>query len=228
MTLLSEILTNVRSNLDESLPRFYTDAELTVWVNAAIKDIARRTELYGATATVSLVNGTQSYVCPTDMIRINRVEVEVAGDSRTYPLEFRDNNAMDEVWATNQKTRNGTPCYFTLWGSPPSLGIKLWPVPQSAGTMTIYYYKQPAETTSPSATIPLPMGWDDAVVDFCEYKALRKARDARWQEAKTLYEEKVGELHDKTVGYTDQPGVIVSGAGMGGIPAWLAGDDGWW
>ena len=37
MTTLTTYLTNVRSNLDDTSSRVYTDAELTTWINAGVK-----------------------------------------------------------------------------------------------------------------------------------------------------------------------------------------------
>lgn len=224
MTTLAEAITLVRSRLDEPTTRFYTDTELTAWINAGVKDVARRTELFNTSEEIAAVSGTQSYPLPTDMIRVHHVEYTPPSSDRTHTIQYRDRNTMDEVWWTNKTLQRDVPAYYTFEGSAPSLNLVLWPVPSGAGTITVHYYKQPAETTVSGTTLPLPMGWDDALVDYCEFNALRKAKDPRWQEAKQLYEEKVAELFDKTRRWTDQGGTIVPTGAGGSLPAWLVGD----
>lgn len=221
MTTLTEAIAAVRSSTDEPSARFWTDAELTRWINGAIKDIARTTELYQTRGTIVVVANTQEYVLPVDLIRINRLEFEPTADTRVIPLDYRDVGAMDEVWWNARESASGYPSFYTLWGSPPSLAAILWPTPSVAGALTVWYYKQPAETVSGAATIPLPMGWEDALTDYAEYRALRKARDPRWQEAKQLYEETVAKLFEKTQRYTDQSGSSFGGGGGSHLPSWL-------
>lgn len=221
MTTLTEALAALRSVADEEVARFYTDVELTRWINEAIKDIARRTELFQTRADIPVVANTQEYVLPVDCIRINRLEFTQTGDSRVVSLDYRDVGAMDEVWWSARTSSKGRPAFYTLWGSPPSLAALLWPTPSVSGSLKVWYYQQPAETTAGGSTLPIPMGWDDALTDYAEYRALRKARDPRWQEAKQLYEEKVAELFEKTRRFTDQSGSSFSGGGGGPLPGWL-------
>lgn len=221
--LLSEVLTLVRSSLDETTAGFWSNTELIAWVNAGVRDIARRTEIFIKNANVAVSANTQDYVTPFDMLRINRIEFEPNGSDTIYHLEYRDANNMEDVWQNAQKTAKGTPTYFTIWGSFPYNWIKLWPTPSAAGVLHVYYYASPAAVTTLSDAVSIPAGWEDALIDYCEYKALRKARDTRWSEAKQEYEEKVAELFDKTRRLTDQSGGPVVGYGGGSsVPSWLS------
>lgn len=51
---------------------------------------------------------------------------------------------------------------------------------------------------------------------------MRRDRDPRWQEAKQLYEENVGQLMVLTRTFVDQPGTIVNDRGRV-LPGWLTG-----
>lgn len=225
MTQLGAAITLVRSRLDEPTTKFYTDTELIAWINAGVKDISRRTELNQEKGEIAAAPSTQQYFIPNDCIRVHHVEYKAANNDDVKTLEYRDLNTMDEVWWSKQtQTEREYPAYYTLWGMPPNLAILLWPIPATLGTIFVYYYKQPGDTTVLVDELPLPMGWDDALVDYCEYNALRKARDPRWQEAKQLYEEKVATLYDLTRRYSDQSGTVVGG-GTGHLPLWLV--EGW-
>lgn len=51
---LSTLLTSTRANLDEATARFWTDAQLTTWINDACRDIARRTETIQSAVTTTI------------------------------------------------------------------------------------------------------------------------------------------------------------------------------
>jgi hypothetical protein len=175
-----------------------------------MRDVARRTETIQTTGTINLVAGTQTYTAPTDVLRIYRVEFRQTS-GRSYVLDFRDYNNADSIWWSTQLTTSSTPMMWTAWGFPPNLNIVLYPIPNSStDTLRIYYYQTPTElATDGSAggsTVTIPAGREDLIVDFTEYMALRKGRDPRWQEAKALYDERVGNMIDQTRRWTDQIG----------------------
>ncbi len=223
MTTLATTLTNVRDALDDTNTALHTDAQLTVWINEACRDIARRCEVLQTTADIVISAGVQQYTAPTDMVRIYRAEFMQTGETARQTLEYRDFNSMDEVWWAAQRQTSGRPGTYTMWGFPPAVMITLYPTPQTAGTLTIFYYKYPTELSaaSPSASLTIPMGWEDLIVDYAEYRALRKARDPRWQEAKSIYEEKLAQMYDQSRRWTDSGSQFVSGYGGGHLPSWL-------
>lgn len=226
MTTLTTMLTNLRDALDAPT-NFYSDVQLTVWVNEACRDIARRCEVLQTTQDIAVTAALQTYAAPTDMVRIYRAEFKQTGETARHSLDYRDFNSMDEVWWAAQRQTSGRPSTYTMWGFPPGVTITLYPTPSAAGTLTIFYYKYPA-TISGVQEVPIPMGWDDLVVDYAEYRALRKARDPRWQEAKSIYEEKLSQMYDLSRRWTDSgKGQFVSGHGGGPHPAWLVDPDAW-
>lgn len=225
MTTLATIVTMARERLDEATATFWTTTELERWANDGLRDIARRCELLQDRDDITVVAGTREYTAPSDVIRIHRVELRITGDSSVYPLEYADFNNMDAVWWNQQAITQGTPIYYTTWGFPPTLKIVLYPTPSAGGTLKVFNYRMPATATSASE-IELPTGWDDVLVDYIEYCALRKDRDPRWQEAKQLYEQRLSDLYDLTRRWTDQAGHITPGY-HGGAPLWLTHDIGW-
>lgn len=224
---LTTLQTNVRRRLDESTAAFWADADLTQWINEAARDIARRSETLQASTTINSVAGTQEYTLPTNALRIYRVEYRPDGATatQTIPLEYRDFNSMDSVWWSRQAVDRGTPYCFTMWGFPPTLTLVLFPLPATSVTAAIkvYYYRLPAAASSGSDTVDVPEGWFDLIEDYCEFSALRKDRDPRWQEARSLYEEKLQHFIETTRRWTDQNDSIQTA--MGPLPAWVYG--GW-
>lgn len=225
MATLLQIRTKVRERLNEPSARFFSDVQLTNWINEGAGDIARRTETLLTSGTVSLIANQQQYAAPVDVQRIHRMEAEMTGDTRVHVLEYRDFNNMDEVWWARQKDTVGHhPYYYTLWGFPPSLTITVYPTPDTNGTLRIFYYKTPTVAVADGDTIQVPGGWEDLVVDYAEFHALRTARDGRWQEAKQLYEQKVMDMFERTRRWTDGPGLVTSHDAHHSYPDWLVGD----
>ena len=229
MVTQAEALTKVRDRLDETTAATWTDAQLRGWINEAVRDIARLSETIQSTATITITstditNGVQEWTLDGTTLRVYRVEYKPTGQSNVYPLEYGDFNNLDAVWWTRKTVSTGTPQMFTLWGYPPQLKIVLYPKPALAGTLTVYYYKVPADlatstTADASTTLSVPNGWEDLVYEYVTYLALRRDRDPRWQESKQAYVEKLAAMVDLTARWSDQSGSITPSGSM--LPDWL-------
>lgn len=206
----TELVDDIRSRLDEPVEDQWLDAEIRRWINQGCNEVARRTETLQATSTISLVVGQQQYTAPSDVIRIYKVDY-LDTSNRVDVLEYRDFNTMDSVWWSSQLTVTGRPMMWTAWGFPPNLKIIVYPLPDTASTsIKVYYYKTPTELaldgSQGTTTLDIPSGWEDLIVDYAEYMALRKDRDPRWQEAKALFESNVQAMYEMTRRWTDQAG----------------------
>jgi hypothetical protein len=232
---LTTALTNVRSMLDEPNPQFWTNSELTLWLNEACTDIARRSETLRQTATIAVTAGTQSFPAPVDTYRIYRIEFATSG-VQTYTLEYRGMEGMDQYWGNLQTQPAAWPALYTLWYSPVSVAeagspaptqmmIKTYPVASQNGSLIVYYYRLivPVTSGAPTATLDCLPGWEDVAYDYAVYKALRKDADPRWKEQHDLYESRLLDMIDRSRSWTDQPDYFSTGPT--GQPAWLLGGD---
>jgi hypothetical protein len=220
---LATLRSRVRDRLDEASARHWTDAQLNGWVNDGAEDIARQTESLLAIGTVSAVAGTQTYSLASltpSPIRLHRIEFQPTGLSTKYPLEYRDFGVMDDTWGLTQSSHTGIPRYWTAWGFHPSMTLYLYPTPSQTGTIRLFYYRLPARRSNDGDTIEVPDGWENLVVDFAEYHALRNDRDQRWQEARALYVDNLQAMIERTVRPSDQPGHYVTDNGTM-VPYWL-------
>ena len=221
-------------------PRQFTDTELTEWINDGLRDVARRAEgliTYDTTITISAYvpipgQAAPTYPLQTDIIRIQRIEfIPYGAINQVYPLQASTQQQMDQVWGTYQQNPASYPQFWVTRGYPGGSGrnqflLQVYPVPSQGGTLNVYYYRHPTRLTDPVAntaeyqvTLDIVEGWDDAVIDFAEYKALQKARDPEWKDRKAEYEEKVAQMIDVTRQWTDQPSYMTYGTRF--MPSWL-------
>lgn len=218
-----ELLTDVRSRVNEATAHHWDDTELRRWINDAVRDMARRTEcILAAPATIVCVAGTAEYTAPIDAVRLHMIEYN-PGDGRAIKLEYMDRNNLSSAagpWLTTE----GTPLAYSLWGVVPTLKIRLYPVPTQASTMTVFYYKVPADLATATnadaaVVVNVPEGWSDLVATYAEYRAYRKDADPRWQDALGLYNEALLDLNATAQRWVDEAGVISTGTSH--VPGWL-------
>jgi hypothetical protein len=231
---LSTALTNTRSLLDEpsgSLSSFWSDTELTTWLNESCADMQRRAEWKMSQASIPVSPQTQEFAAPDDVIRIHRITFNptVTGGitNNTYTLEYRGFMEMDQVWGIQQQWPATYPLYYTLWGQPGtgSLKILTYPVPDQAGTLNVYYFPEITSQSNTSSNMDAPQGFEDMMYDYTCYRALRKDADPRWKEFKSDYEAKLINLYDSSREYQDQANFVSTG--QQALPQWLTSSEGW-
>lgn len=219
---LSDALTAIRDLLDEPTPQFWSNTQLTNYINQGCAEVARKAEWKQTTAQINVAADTQKYTAPFDCYRIHRLEFTQSGTGNsvnTYTVEFRGYMEMDQVWGINQQWPANYPLYYTMWGAPPSMNIVLYPVPSTAGVLTVYYYQLTTPAINPTDTLDILTGWEDTIYDYACYRALRQDANASWKDFKATYEEKLAALYDTSRTFQDQAGTFSTG--QAALPAWL-------
>jgi hypothetical protein len=222
MTIASDLITRVRSRLDESAPKFWTDAQLLAWLNEGLRDAGRFTRHIRDRKTVATSSGVSEYTIPDDVIEIEMIYF-LPGDGRQIPLSGQSYDNMNNVWGQWQNQRIGTPQTFAEWGTPPQLRVKLYPTPDATGQLSMLVRRMPTPCANVGATLDWPPQWEDVIEDWMEMAALRKARDPRWQEAFSMYTEKRNNLNVNG-DYTADPQTFVFDPYAGILPRWLVGE----
>ena len=227
-------------------PRFFSDTELTDWINTGLRDVARRAETLITRDTTILIPAygeNPSAPPPTyplnigtpppnlgalplpatysDIIRINRVEFQVANDSsQIYPLEAATHQYLDNIWNIDQLSTMSYPAYYCTSGYPGGVGrnafvIQLFPNSAQAGQLNIFYYRMPVPIADPVANpasyntlLDIIEGWEDMVVDYALMKGLLKRQDQSWKDIKDMYEAKIENIINQTRQFHDQPQYI--------------------
>ena len=223
---LTQAIQQVRNLIDEPNPQFWTNSQIQSYLNQGCTDFARRTRTLRNEQQVSVVANTQNYTVPGNVLSVYRVEFvpTATGQVFIYPLEFMGYNEMDEAWGVYQTFPAAWPQQYTLWGNPPSLTIRLFPVPDQVGYLNVFGYRQSTDASGPNDALDVLTGYEEAIFEFATYKCLRQDSNPRWQEAKQAYENIVMDATNNTGWYTDQPNTFTSGQSQ--WPPWaMTGSD---
>ena len=217
-------ITQVRSLIDEPVAQFWSNAEIQSWLNQGCGDFARRTRTLRTKEQVVVQANTQNYNAPADLYAVYRIEFQPSSTGQVfiYPLDFMGYNEMDEAWGVYQTFPAAWPQAFTLWGNPPNLKIRLFPVPDQSGVLNVFGYRQSVDAIQSTDFIDVLQGYEEAIYEYAAYKALRKDRVQDWQSAKASYEAIVMDATNNTGWYTDQPNTITSG--QSSWPPWASAD----
>lgn len=223
-TTIANVLIRTREMLDETTAARWTDVSLRAWLNDGLNDVARETQALKDIATFNTVASTAEYTLAANILAVEFVYF-VTSDGRYVPLDPIAFEGADQVWGQYQNQTSYQPTVFTVWGFPPALKIRLYPVPSAVNqiSMRVSRLATQIDTTGAgdASAIDFPDGWIDTLVDYCEHRALRSDRDPRWQEAAASYREKRDSL--KMVDYLDVNRTIINDPGtIGGIPSFIA------
>lgn len=223
-----DILTDVRNRLDEPTPAQWSDSQLLTWLNEGLRDAARHTRHLRDTRTISVVANALDIAVQTEVIEVERA-YWITSDDRQIPLDAISRGVADDQWGEWQNSMVGVPHAFSLWGVPPELTMRLYPRPETAGTLSLLVVRMPTEVRTDGAdnatTLDWPPAWSDLLVDYVEMCALRKDRDPRWREAFEFYTAKRDGL-DTNGSYSDMPEFFEFDARAGMVPRWIT-DPGW-
>jgi hypothetical protein len=227
MPTMTEALAAMRVRLDEPVAAQWSDADLRRWLAEGQRDIARRTKCFEKTASLAVTANNRFVTAPSDLLTdgiraayftsTSSYAVTSTTSTQLHPLEYTNIKSLDHAWIMNQaQDKAHRPSMFTMWGMVPTASFILYPVPQVAGSLILYYFRAAIDpwasnytsASNDSSSLDVPLGWEDAVYEYAEYNALRKDNSPRWQDAFSLYEKKIQNLMYATQTHSDQPSFI--------------------
>lgn len=155
--------------LDDLQGGYFTETQVNVWLNNAQKEVQKRLikagqNYYLKCVQTSLVVNQRYYSLPEDFKDLNRLEIVLSG---TVPNETYSEIAPI---TTNQRDlvadMTGTPQFYSLQKN----AIRLYPAPDTALTMRLFYSYLVADMT-------LDTDLPDVPADYHELIALLAAED---------------------------------------------------
>lgn len=173
-----DIRSLVRIWLNERSPGFWLDADLNTLISIANQKVnslisSLKEDFFTASATFSTVGGQKSYIFPTDLRFLRRIEhtnaLDITDVERLDELPFPDSEQhQDWQWVSQSKPKR-----YRIVGNH----FELWPIPDDIYTMRIYYDQlQVALALDPD--IPLSPGdFHDMVAVWTVILALPKGSE---------------------------------------------------
>lgn len=167
MSTLAQLITAVRDEVSEPTAGFWSDAEITRWINRANYDLAAVAGIESATSgTITTIDGTESYTTPTGFGLVEQVEWVDPNNSDTFLL-------LTPMAVENRVDGKGQPTGFFILGDL----LFLTPKPDAAYTLRVWFYKAGVTLTLTTDTPIIPSRYHDLLTLFAVSQAKRKADD---------------------------------------------------
>ena len=173
---LSELVSHTRNNVlrDTALPSLWSDAELTLYLNQAVKEFAIRTheivdDSTAAVTTFDTVAGQAVYDLHESIIIVNEaglVEYNDSDEEISYtPLRDRTRGQL------RRRFSSGRPCYYTAQVRTDS--IRLDPTPDAVYTIEMIVARKPlANMANPTDEPEISEEYHLNLCDYAAYRAL--------------------------------------------------------
>lgn len=180
---LATLKTSVGYRLDDEDFVLYSAGRVTHFLNRAIDHVQSRLNAWGgkalvASTDVSLVAGTTSYAIDDEIMQIEKVTV-VRSDGSERALQPIPLNQAEVYQNTPLIGTNGwTPAVYTKQGN----ALRVWPTPQEAATMRVYYTAMKNDLSADADALTLPP-WCRSLIEahaaafLCSTKGDRKVKE---------------------------------------------------
>ena len=143
------------------------------WINQAYADVCLTTELNITSSTMTVTAGSYSYTLPSAVLRIKEMVITPVGSTVSAPLR---QTTLDDILrrrraAGGMQNFGGYVTHYALLGIN---DFEIWPTPQAADSITIYYVAAPTALSADSDTTILPEPFASKILEF---GALAEAAD---------------------------------------------------
>ncbi len=195
----SDVITRVRSHLNEATADFWSDAELLIYINEAGKETVNRTRsLESGVSNIIVIENTRSYSIPETISGVSfggvaKIEYDIGLSGNTidqtqvYDLERVPFMMLRKA---NEK-EVGNPKVFSVWANT----LYVWPIPrsdQSGNTLYLYNLVAPSGVTATASPIETPSGLDSAIDIYVRARAMFK-----WHENPELFDKDLALWREK-------------------------------
>lgn len=170
---VAQIRSRVQTRLGDTSGAEVTAAAILEWINDGAGEIARRTQQPQATASAPIVVGQAAYSISqfaNDVMRLRKVELDGT------VLEGLSSEDADTLLPNRNRAgqATGTPQWFEVWADT----LTLWPPPASAGTLTLYYVKRPAQVAADLDVPGIPPHMHPDLLEYVVAQALESTGES--------------------------------------------------
>ena len=149
----AEIETQARARYNASGDPHFTSSEIRNSIYQAELELALEAFVIEAVTTTSSTASQQTLAYPTNCIGIRRVE---------YDGKKLAAGGLEDDPKTSTTEVTGTPGEYTVWSDT----IYLYPTPDAVKTVKIFHYNEPAEVTTASTTMSVPVRYHTDIIDY--------------------------------------------------------------
>lgn len=187
-----EVINDIRQELLEPVPGFWTDPNLLTWINRAEQDYVGRIRGLESKATVSTVAGQASYELPANWLSSVAVfyNDEQNGVESWYPLEATDFQRLSletPNFLNSSADSRSKPRQFTIWDKT----LYLNPIPDTNGdgNIVMFFKSKPVPLTSANSSINIDDSLAGGLRAFVLWKAWSQEKEfALADQQKQLYD----------------------------------------
>jgi len=194
---LAQYITQCRRLLHDANGNFYTDQELTDYINDARNRLVRDTGCLRTLQTSATVTNQETYSfssLPEGLQTMDIININLYWGNSRLPLLYRpwtDFNAQLRYW----QNYTGRPVAFSMYG--PQL-IYLGPVPDQVYTMELDTVIEPTALVSATDTDTIPDIWTQPVAYYASHTA--KFKEQSYGEAEIFKQQYVKNVQALLVG----------------------------
>lgn len=201
--------------LNDAAARFFNTDDLTVYINLGRNDVARQTQALLNDATLTTVNGQQTYpltvLAPPvgsgllEVLNVRNMRSLSSGLSRRMEgrsWEWFSNYYLDGL---NSTIVSPIPTVWAQQTQGVTGNVWVWPTPSAPASLISDATWLPVPLVDDSTIEAIPQPWTDVIPYFAAYLALLQAQ--RLQDAQSL-----GGLYSK----------FIQSSRLGVTPQWLA------
>lgn len=193
--LASELITQVRAELLEPVPGFWSDVELLNSINRGEADYVQRVRGLDAVSQVHTIAGTRNYPLPLNFLSSILLEYKIDETNDTWtrvkPTSIQRLAQEDSNFLTGNVNARTDPSEYFIFNK------ELWltPTPAETGrTLRLFYKRRAIALTATTSSLNVPDELSDAIRNYVLWKAWSKAKEMDLaDEQKQLYFEAIGQ-----------------------------------
>lgn len=158
---VSDVQTYVKRMFGDESGVQITDDDILRWVNAAQQEIVSSNQVLKASATKDTVADDFTYQLGLDITDVQAINsIHIDGVKINY-VSFNDAEALI-LREDPARLSRGRPEFWYEWAGI----LYLYPTPDKAYTLTVYYQKEPTTLTSNTDTLILPDNYFNRVIEY--------------------------------------------------------------
>lgn len=181
-------------------------ASVGAWINTAYLEFTTRNQFFGfkfpkyfyfpeleTSASATTTAGTDYVALPSDALILYTIH-DNTNDNKLGGIKFRE--YVDKTGRATSASRS-KPLYWLRYGSQ----IKLYPTPDGAYSLTVYYRKRPTALSLDGDVTAIGAEWDEAILKLAVIQSMMRLKqyDTADVEKKALVELLAGkvDIYDK-------------------------------